>query len=66
MEVRRSGTRKEELLMHDEELKRIWVIRKVLNEMNPVESMELLKSRMKGYKTNAEFLMHVNVGTAQF
>jgi transcription termination factor Rho len=66
MEVRRSGTRKEELLMHDEELKRIWVIRKVLNEMNPVEAMELLKSRMKGYKTNAEFLMHVNVGTAQF
>jgi transcription termination factor Rho len=52
--------------MHDEELKRVWVIRKVLNEMNPVEAMELLKSRMKGYKTNAEFLMHVNVGTAQF
>ncbi|HZV03375.1 MAG TPA: transcription termination factor Rho [Planctomycetota bacterium] len=66
IEVRRSGTRKEELLTHGEELKRIWVIRKVLNEMNPVEAMELLKSRMKGYKTNAEFLMHVNVGTAQF
>jgi transcription termination factor Rho len=66
IEVRRSGTRKEELLTHGEELKRIWVLRKVLNEMNPVEAMELLKSRMKGFKTNAEFLMNINPATAQF
>ncbi len=66
IDVRKSGTRKEELLTDAEELKRIWVLRKVLNEMNPVEAMELLKSRMKGFKTNVEFLMNINPATAQF
>ncbi len=66
IEVRRSGTRKEELLLDPEELKRIWVLRKVLNEMNPVEAMTLLKGKLKSFKTNAEFLMNVNPQTAQF
>jgi transcription termination factor Rho len=66
IDVRRSGTRKEELLLHEEELKRIWTLRKVLNEMNPVEAMELMKSRIKGFKTNAEFLMNINPATSQF
>ena len=66
IDVRKSGSRKEELLLHEEELKRIWVLRKVLNEMNPVEAMELLKSRTKGFKTNAEFLMNINPNTSQF
>ena len=66
IDVRKSGTRRDELLLHEEELKRIWVLRKVLNEMNPVEAMELLKSRLKGFKTNAEFLMNINPATAQF
>jgi transcription termination factor Rho len=38
----------------------VWVLRKVLNDMNPVEAMELLKSKLKQYKTNAEFLMSMN------
>ncbi|MDC3379523.1 transcription termination factor Rho [Planctomycetota bacterium] len=66
IEVRRSGTRKEELLLDPEELKRTWVLRKVLNEMNGIEAMDLLKARMKGFRTNAEFLMNINPSTAQF
>ena len=57
IDITRSGTRKEELLFEPEEQSRIWVLRKVLNDMNPVEAMELLKSKLKQHKTNAEFLM---------
>ena len=57
IDTTRSGTRKEELLMHPEEMKRVWLLRKVLSEMNQVEAMELLKSKLKLFKTNAEFLM---------
>ena len=66
IEVRRSGTRKEELLLDPEELKRTWVLRKVLNEMNALEAMELLKQRMKNFGSNAEFLMNINPSTNQF
>jgi transcription termination factor Rho len=54
--VNRSGTRKEELLLSAEELNRVWVLRKVLNEMNPIEVMELLIDRMRKTKSNADFL----------
>jgi transcription termination factor Rho len=57
LDINRSGTRKEELICEPEELKRIWILRKVLNEMNPIEAMELLRDKMKKFKTNAEFLM---------
>ena len=60
IDITRSGTRKEELLLDPEEQRRIWVLRKVLNDMNPVESMELLKTKLKQAKTNAEFLMAMN------
>jgi transcription termination factor Rho len=56
MDINRSGTRKEELLMTPEELNRIWVLRKFLNEMNPVEAMEFLLERMMKTKTNIKFL----------
>ena len=56
-DITRSGTRKEELLFDKEELKRIWLLRKVLNEMNMVEAMEQLIEKMKKTKSNAEFLM---------
>src|SRR5262249_50606114 len=46
IDINRSGTRKEELLMDPEELRRIYVLRKVLSDMNPVEAMELLVNRM--------------------
>jgi transcription termination factor Rho len=56
IDVNKSGTRKEELLMDESELARIWILRKVLADMNPVESMEFLLSKMRGTKSNKEFL----------
>ena len=47
IDINRSGTRKEELLFTPEEIKRIWMLRKVLNEMDPVEAMEMLIQKMK-------------------
>ncbi len=61
IDITRSGTRKEELLLDPEELKRVWLLRKVLNETNPVEAIELLRSRLTKSKTNAEFLMSFNI-----
>ena len=61
IDVNRSGTRREELLMDAEELRRVWILRRVLNDMNPVEAMELLTGRMKKTKTNGEFLMSMNL-----
>ena len=61
IDITRSGTRKEELIVNPEEIKRMWMLRKVLNEMNPVEAMELLKNRLAKSKTNAEFLMTMNI-----
>jgi len=56
IDVNRSGTRKEELLLSPEDLMRVWVLRKVLSEMNATEAMELLIERIKRAKTNTEFL----------
>jgi len=61
IDVLRSGTRKEELLLDPEELHRMWILRKVLAEMNsPVDAMELLNERMRRAKSNAEFLMSMS------
>lgn len=56
-----SGTRKEELLRPEDELKWIYILHKVLSDMNPVEAMELLTSRMARAKTNEEFLRTMNL-----
>ena len=56
MDINRSGTRKEELLLTPDELNRIWILRKFLSEMNPVEAMEFLMDRINKSKTNAKFL----------
>lgn len=61
IDINRSGTRKEELILDPEELKRVWVLRRVLNEMNPTEVLELLSSRLSKTQTNAEFLMSMNM-----
>jgi transcription termination factor Rho len=61
IDVNRSGTRREELLMTEEELQLVWVLRRVLNDMNPVEAMELLVNRMKRTKSNEEFLLSMNL-----
>lgn len=55
MNVTRSGTRREELLTNEQDLQKLWVLRKVLQPMDPVEAMEFLMERMKSTKTNAEF-----------
>jgi len=60
VDIKRSNTRREELLLHPDELKRIWVLRKVLNDLNSIEAIELLGERLSRTKTNAEFLMSMN------
>jgi transcription termination factor Rho len=56
IDMLKSGTRKEELLLSREDLNRVWVLRKILNPLSPVEAMELLLDKMGKTKTNAEFL----------
>lgn len=60
MDVNRSGTRKEEILLGEEELNRVWILRKFLSEFNPVEAMEFLLEKMRGTKGNKEFLKSMN------
>jgi transcription termination factor Rho len=60
IDIQRSGTRKEELLIPKEDLQRIWVLRKVLNPLSPVEAMELLVDRLGKTRNNAEFLLKMN------
>jgi transcription termination factor Rho len=55
--IEKSGTRKEELLLHPDELAKIWILRKALNGVPPVEAMELLINRLKKTKSNLEFLV---------
>ncbi|MGI6270851.1 MAG: transcription termination factor Rho [Anaerohalosphaeraceae bacterium] len=61
IDISKSGTRREELLLDKKELELTYRLRKVLSEMNMVESVELLKSRLAKYRTNAEFLMSLSV-----
>jgi transcription termination factor Rho len=56
IDILKSGTRKEELLLNKEDLNRVYVLRKVLNPLSPVEALELLLSKMAKTKSNAEFL----------
>ncbi|MSR30866.1 MAG: transcription termination factor Rho [Gemmataceae bacterium] len=61
IEINASGTRKDELLMEEDELRKVHVLRRVLSDMNPVEAMELLINRMGKTKTNADFLNSMNL-----
>jgi len=61
IDINRSGTRREEMLLDPEEYRRICVLRRVLNQMNAPEAMELLVSRLRKTKSNAEFLMSMNM-----
>ncbi|MGE5479940.1 MAG: transcription termination factor Rho [Chloroflexota bacterium] len=60
IDVNRSGTRREELLFDREELNRIWILRKVLSELQPVDAMTFLLDRMKGRRDNREFIASMN------
>ena len=61
IDVTRSGTRKEELLLDPEELKRIHLLHRMLNELNPQEGIDVLRDRLSKTQNNAEFLMSINV-----
>jgi transcription termination factor Rho len=61
IDIAASGTRREELLLHPDELKLVYRLRKVMADMNVVEAMELLKSRLEKSKSNAEFLVTMNL-----
>jgi transcription termination factor Rho len=60
IDVPASGTRREELLMKEEELQRVWILRKYMSDMNSIEAMEFLQGKMKGTRNNQEFLISMN------
>ncbi len=60
VDIKRSNTRREELLIHPDELQRIWVLRKALNELNSAEALELLLEKLSKTKNNVEFLLTLN------
>ncbi|WP_243545355.1 transcription termination factor Rho [Pseudodesulfovibrio tunisiensis] len=60
IDMNRSGTRKEELLLSDDVLNRVWILRKLLAPMSPIDSMEFLLGKMKGSKSNRQFLDMMN------
>jgi transcription termination factor Rho len=62
IDINKSGTRKEELLLPATDLNRIWILRKVLNPLSVTESMELLLEKLSKTKTNAEFLSALSGG----
>jgi transcription termination factor Rho len=56
MDINKSGTRKEDLLVEKVDLNRLWILRKVLAPMSPVDAMEFLLDKVSGTKTNTDFL----------
>ncbi|MCR4396864.1 MAG: transcription termination factor Rho [Candidatus Saccharicenans sp.] len=62
IDISRSGTRKEELLIGDKDLNRVWILRKILSQLNEVEAMELLLEKLSKTKTNSEFLDAMSKG----
>ncbi|MCD6451460.1 MAG: transcription termination factor Rho [Acidobacteria bacterium] len=60
--INKSGTRKEELLLTEEELNRVWILRKILSQLSPVEAMELLVDKLSKTDSNIEFLRSMNKG----
>ncbi len=60
LDINRSGTRKEELLLEAEVLNRVWILRKLLSQLNPIDSLEFFLDKMKGTKSNKEFLESMN------
>ncbi|MFN2368406.1 MAG: transcription termination factor Rho, partial [Desulfurivibrionaceae bacterium] len=60
IDLNKSGTRKEELLLSPDVLNRMWILRKLLSSMNPLDSMDFLKDKMKRTKNNQEFFDSMN------
>jgi transcription termination factor Rho len=60
IDIKKSGTRKEELLLSEETLNRVWILRKLLSSLNPIDSLEFLLEKMRGTKNNEHFLKAMN------
>ncbi len=60
IDINKSGTRKEELLIPPDDLNRVWILRKLLSPLNPIDAMEFLLDKMQGTKGNADFLASMN------
>ena len=60
IDVNKSGTRREELLMKEEDLAKVWILRKILSDFSPVEAMDFLLDKIRGTKNNKEFLNNMN------
>ena len=60
IDVNRSSTRREDLLIKEDDLARIWILRKILSDFNPIEAIEFMTSRMRGTKNNKEYLLNMN------
>lgn len=60
IDVNRSGTRREELLMKEDDLQKVWILRKILSDFSPVEAMDFLLDKIRGTKNNKEFLSSMN------
>ncbi len=60
MDVNRSGTRKEELLIKEDDLAKLWILRKIISGLNSIEAMEFLLDKMRGTKNNKEFINNMN------
>jgi transcription termination factor Rho len=60
IDIKRSGTRKEDLLLKPDVLNRIWILRKLLNSMNPSDCMDFLLDKLRTQKTNKDFLDSMN------
>jgi transcription termination factor Rho len=60
IDIKKSGTRKEELLLNSETLNRVWILRKLLATLNPVDSLEFLLEKISGTKNNKDFLNSMN------
>ncbi|MFN3967056.1 MAG: transcription termination factor Rho [Endomicrobiia bacterium] len=65
IDINRSGTRKEELLLEEEELNKVWILRKVLSPLNPIEAMELLLKKLSATKSNRDFLKSMELSSME-